>query len=158
MAVDWIIVDGYNMIYKHADLARLMERDIGLARLELTRLLERAIPRLARRVTVVFDGRGKLGGRSEFESTTVEVVFSPAHCSADTLIESTVGSNSDPSRIMVVTSDNLVSNAVAGAGAETASCAAFLDQLSRTAGGAKPIRSHSAVRAKFGRIGDHFPD
>lgn len=158
MAVDWIIVDGYNMIYKHADLARLMERDIGLARLELTRLLERAIPRLARRVTVVFDGRGKLGGRSEFESTTVEVVFSPAQCSADTLIESTVAANSDPARIMVVTSDNLESNAVAGAGAETASCAAFLDQLAGSRAGAKPPGNRIASRIKFGRIGDHFPD
>ena len=158
MALDWIIVDGYNLIYQDEILKELLERDIGLARQRLTRLLERAVPRLAARVTVVFDGQGATGGRSDFESGTVEVLFSSANSSADTLIESMVAAAARPEKILVVTSDLLEANAASASGAETASCAAFLARLAGDGSALRASQRGTALRARLGRIGDHFPE
>jgi len=155
--MDWIIVDGYNLIHQDADLTALMGRDIGLARQRLTRLLESAIPRLARRVTVVFDGRGRTGGPSSLESTSVEVFFSSSSSSADGLIERIVSDSDRPERIMVVTSDLVEANAVRGSGAECLSCPHFLELLraKRTGPGRQSIRPG---RKSLGTLGEHFPD
>jgi uncharacterized protein len=158
MALDWIIVDGYNLIHQDESLKDLLERDIGLARQRLTRLLERAIPRLAARVTVVFDGRGALGGRSDFESGTVEVLFSSANSSADTLIESMVAAAARPEGILVVTSDLLEANAAAASGAETASCAAFLARLAGELSTLRARPNRAGLALRLGRIGEHFPE
>lgn len=157
MQTDLIIVDGYNLIHQDADLAALMERDIGLARQRLTRLLESAIPRLARRVTVVFDGRGQTGGRSPLESTSVEVFFSSSSSSADGLIERIVSDSDKPEKIMVVTSDLLEANAVRGSGAECISCPHFLELLraKRAGSGQQPL---APKRKSLGTLGEHFPD
>lgn len=158
MKTEWIIVDGYNLIHQDPDLAAVMERDIGLARQRLTRMLEAAIPRLARRVTVVFDGRGSCGGPSALESTTVEVVFSSASSSADNLIERLVSDSRQPERMLIVTSDRIEANAVSGSGAECISCPNFLDLLgSRRAQGRSRSSAQGRRRRKLGSLGDCFP-
>ncbi len=158
MAIDWIIVDGYNSIHKQDELLSLLERDIFLARRRLVRMLEDAIPRMAPRVTVVFDGRGDRVERDEQEGSPVEVVFSSSNCSADTLIERMVSESSDPNNILVVTSDNLEAHAVSASGAAVQSCDSFFSSLLQASASNRPRKLIKPPPGKFGRIGDIFPD
>ena len=158
MPIGWIIVDGYNSIHKENELVSLLERDVFLARRSLVRMLEDAIPQLTERVTVVFDGRGETVERDAQENSPVEVVFSPANCSADTLIERMVSEAAAPHRILVVTSDNLEANAVSASGAAAQSCESFFSTLRQASKSNRTRNLTNPHPSKFGRIGDMFPD
>ena len=159
MKTEWIIVDGYNMIHQEADGASLMERDPFLARRHLIRFLEDAVPALAEKITVVFDGRNGRGEVDRFETSVVEVRFSPASSSADSVIEGLVANDAKPARILVVTSDNLEANAVSGSGAAAIRCEYFIDQIKSLRKRSGAVRATSGKRRSpgLGTIGDVFP-
>jgi uncharacterized protein len=105
---------------------------------------------------VVFDGTGK-GRETEAGRSSVEVVFSPGHHTADTVIERLVHEAPDPGGILVVTSDRAERETVDAAGAHSMGCGDFLvwcDQqrhaLASTAG---------VLRRKTPKstLGDFFP-
>ena len=150
-------MDGYNVIHKQDEGAALLQRDLFLARQRLIRNLADAIPSMATRITVVFDGTGDAVGVDTFETSLVEVVFSSQGDTADTVIERMVGEYSNPQDILVVTSDCLEANAVSGSGAETISSSAFLARLKtskHTLSGSGYIKN---AGGKLGRLGDRFP-
>jgi len=160
MNTEWIIVDGYNMIHRERDGADLLERDLFLARRRLIRHLEVAVPVLADKITVVFDGSGSRGEVDRFETSVVEVHFSSAGSSADSMIEGMVADDANPARILVVTSDNLESNAVSGSGAATTRCEYFMDQLNRLQkrGNPRLNKGHNKAKDGLGTIADIFPE
>jgi predicted RNA-binding protein with PIN domain len=149
--VRWLIVDGYSLLHRDPQLAPSLDSNLQFARRQLIKKIERL--GIAERTTVVFDGRG--AGKSE-EPCSIEVLFSPAHQTADTVIERLVHSEADTAGVMVITSDRAERETVTAAGAQSMSCANFLEWLSADdASTASKIKQ----QAKLGKntLGDFFP-
>lgn len=137
---------------------QIMNRDLFAARRGLVRMLEKIMPRSAERVTVVFDGSGYKLERDLMENSPVEILFSPANTSADSVIERMVAEADDPSLILVVTSDNMEANAVAASGAATCGCDSFFPSLSDSGRADPRITQRQKTSSKLGRLEDYFPD
>jgi predicted RNA-binding protein with PIN domain len=127
MHAEWLIIDGNNLV--HHDSGWLgARRDFGAARLKLVSMVDALAGRLANRMTIVFDGT--IGGKGEASNAPgVEVIFSPADKTADTVIEQMVEGSGIAKAILVVTSDRMERDVVEGSGAETMSCAQFRELL-----------------------------
>lgn len=151
MNFDWLIIDGYNLMHQDPELAGRLN-DLQSARQRLVRRIECAAPEMARRITVVFDGRE--GGRdAAFDAPHLEVLFSPADRTADAVVERMVAEARNPEKTCVVTSDRLEEQIVSSAGAMVLSCRAF---LSRCASAAAPVRHQ--FRSQKPTLGYIFPE
>jgi uncharacterized protein len=147
-----IIIDGYNLLHKIPDIARLVDTDLERARdLLVSRLVGYRAQKNAR-ITVVFDGRGPQalpqGGRS---ATGVEVVFSRAPENADARIKSIITKEKNPRSCTVVTSDNSIRIHVRDFGAKVMASAEFAQELSGRGKGTRSetrggLRSGTAVK------------
>ncbi len=155
MSLEWIIIDGYSLLY------RARERGVAAAptpmeRAALIARLERLCGSLAVRITIVFDGRGK-GGADELYTGPIEVLFSPAAMTADSVIERLVHESSDVASITVVTSDRRERETVEAAGARSLSCGDFILLCEREEN-RRAVASAAAARcARRATLGDRFP-
>lgn len=149
---DWLIIDGYSLIHRDPELKRLFPDQLLFARQRLIRLIEQASAKLPKRITVVFDGKGERTERDMEMDTCVEVLFSPAHMTADSVIERMVYSDPLPARILVVSSDRLERDTVSAAGAQTISCGDFLRLCQPP-----PARPRGLHKKKDATLGDYFP-
>lgn len=113
-----LIIDGYNVIHALDDLRQAMRYGQEAARGKLMQMVRVIHDEDSYRVSVVFDGRGE---RIEIERPGAELTFSilyaPAACSADAVIEQLVCSSATPQQITVVTHDRMISDAICAAGA-----------------------------------------
>lgn len=150
----WLIIDGYSLLYRDTELASVRETSFNLARELLLRKVERIGRVQAERITVVFDGRQE--GNREKVPGRVEVIYSPAHQTADTVIERLVHHSPAPERITVVTSDRAERETITAAGAFAMSCAAFLDEQKQDQLDARS-RIKSTSQLGKPRLGDFFP-
>ena len=155
MQAQWIIVDGYSLLHRQAKPGK-RPSELLMARQQLVRRLEEVVGSLAARITVVFDGTAR-GGREGYEASSIDVVFSPSHQTADTVIERMVHDAGKAAGILVVTSDRLERETTAAAGADTMSCGDFLDLCERTR---SRLSRHTSVHQKKpgAQLGDFFPD
>lgn len=154
MRPEWLIIDGYNLLHQVEELVELMRTDIMSARHRLVRQVEDTAHRMASQTTIVFDGR-EAGSDASLTSKYLEVLFSPSHQSADTVIERLVCKSSTPRKILVVTSDRLEHDMVSSAGAQVMSSQDFMAlcaQYSR-----RPI-SKRTPPGKEPKLGDIFPE
>jgi predicted RNA-binding protein with PIN domain len=151
MDFDRLIIDGYNLMHQDDALDGRRD-DLQTARQRLVRRIEQSAAGMARKITVVFDGRE--GGRDvALDAPNFEVLFSPSNRTADGLIEQLVHDAKDPERILVVTSDWIEQRLVSVFGATVISCREFLLRC----------ETPSAVRKKPGpakgsTLGDFFPE
>jgi len=153
----WLIIDGYNLIYQlPADRSNL-PADMAGKRRYLLRMLDELAGVLAERVSVVFDGRAA-GADNPPESPHVDVIFSPADKTADTVIEQMVYGAAHPEAITVVTSDRRENETIRAAGAEAMSCAMFLDHMHQQREQLAWRIARRATRTPAASIGDIFPD
>ena len=100
-------IDGYNVIHHCPELQALAQADYEAAR---NRLLELAVQfrgATGARMSIVFDGRGDRPQTDASSAATagVEILYSPGHQSADTVIERAVYAAEDRRRIVVVSGD-----------------------------------------------------
>ncbi len=155
MDFDWLIIDGYNLLYKDEVLAAA-RNDLQAARQQLVRRVENAAPEKARRISVVFDGRE--GGRDvAFDAPHLEVLFSPANRTADAVIERMVVDAENPGRILVVTSDLIEAQIVSSAGASVLSCETFISRCDTAA--CVPSRKRFISSGSNPPVlGDFFPE
>ena len=101
-----IIIDGYNLIFAWEELNRLAERDIGLARDALTRLMCSYTAFKRSRSIIVFDAyRRKDNAGTVEEIGQVSVVYTKEGQTADAYIEKTTRERSADSFVRVVSSD-----------------------------------------------------
>jgi len=127
---DWLIIDGYNLIHQifpndqSADVARLEKN-----RKSLLSQLEPLVNVLARRITVVFDGQSDKTQNNQKDSEVIDVLYSPPHLSADTVIENLVWKADRPEDILVVTSDRLERDGASASGADTMASSLFISML-----------------------------
>ncbi len=154
MQPDWLIIDGYNLLHKDAELAKLLRTDIQLARHRLVRTVENTALKTAPQTTIVFDGR-EAGADDALTVKHLEIYFSPSNLSADSVIERLVCKYPNPEKILVVTSDHAERETVSSAGAQTMSSDEFLAQCRSSAG--RSARKNTPP-GKEPRLGDLFPD
>ena len=155
MQARWIIIDGYSLLHRRGKPGT-RPGNLQSARQQIVRQLEEVAGALAPRITLVFDGTGP-GGREGYEASSIDVVFSPADKTADTLIERMVHEAGDPSGILVVTSDRLERETTAAAGADTMSCGDFVDLCERKRGHLSRQGSAGSGKKTGSKLGDYFP-
>jgi predicted RNA-binding protein with PIN domain len=154
MHCEWLIIDGYNLLHKVAELAQMLGSDIQGARHKLVRLVEETAHTMARQTTIVFDGR-EAGNDAALTSRYLEVFFSPANLSADTVIERLVYNAPNPAKTLVVTSDHAEHDTVSSAGAQTMSSEEFMDRCKLNSRKTVARRTPPGQEPK---LGDLFPD
>ena len=156
MNLDRLIIDGHNLLHKVPELARLQQDDPLAARHRLVRMIEPVAPQFAENTIVVFDGR-EAGADTALSSERFEVLFAPAHLTADTVIERLVQRVERPGRTLVVTSDLAEHRTVVSAGAQSMSCEEFLSHCEQRKKRAPKPRTQCPP-GKTPRLGDFFPD
>ena len=157
MRANWLVIDGYSLLHRDPETARLLDGRGALARRRLILDLERAHKHLADRITIVFDGRGQ-GDEVAVHSDVIEVTFSPSHLTADSVIERLVCASPTPETILVITSDRSERETVSAAGADTMSCGDFLEWLRRDTPKPSKKPGDGPSGPKRGpTLGDFFP-
>jgi len=150
MDFDWLIIDGYNLMHQDDALDGRRD-DLQTARQRLVRRIEQSASEMARKITVVFDGRE--GGRDvALDAPNLEVLFSPSNRTADGLIEQMVHAAENPERILVVTSDWVEQRLVSVFGATVISCREFLQRCEAPSA---PVKRQKP--SKGSTLGDFFP-
>lgn len=154
MRLDWLIIDGYNLLHQVDGLAQILKSDLQVARQRLVRMVENTAHRIAPQTTIVFDGR-EAGCDASLTTPHLEVFFSPGNFSADTVVERLVSKYATPEKILVVTSDQAEHATVSSAGAQVMSCQEFLSRCEqdnrKTIGKRTPPGNEP-------KLGDLFPD
>ncbi len=131
-------------------------RDFVTTRHRLVQQLDELIDVLAERITVVFDGsRG--GKQTGFESSAVEVIFSSANLTADSVIERLAVHADDRPNVTVISSDLLERHTVEAGGVHTLSCRSFLDELRREQANLRRRLRQPGRLARKNALGDLFP-
>jgi len=109
MRQQYIIVDGYNIIFAWDDLAKAAEHDLDAARRGLLDALSSYTGFKKCRMVVVFDGykvKGNPGTKEQFHN--LQVVYTAEGETADAYIESLVTQIGSNYNLKVATSDSLV--------------------------------------------------
>ncbi len=153
MQIRRLIIDGYSLLYRFKDKSRVSSDTLATLRQQLIRQIEEQAGGLADRITVVFDGQGPRAEKSQ-ESDFVEIIYSPVHQTADTVIERLVSEDPEPQRIMVVSSDSAERMTVVAAGAQTLSCGDFFTWCQSKS---KRFKRQSGHNKEGTTLGDYFP-
>ena len=105
----YIIVDGYNIIFSWDDLAKIAEHDLDAARRGLLDALSSYTGFKKCRMVVVFDGykvKGSPGSKEQFHN--LQVVYTAEGETADAYMEALVAQIGSNYNLKVATSDSLV--------------------------------------------------
>ncbi|MDT3699882.1 MAG: NYN domain-containing protein [Thermincola sp.] len=130
--IDFLVVDGYNIIHAWADLKKLMEANIEHARLKLIDLMADYQAVKGNKVIIVFDAHKVKGNSGSRENASgIEVVFTSEGETADMLIEKMVGQLMNEGRVTVATSDWAEQRIVFGKGAVRLSARELIQEVIR---------------------------
>ncbi len=105
----YMIVDGYNIIFAWEHLAEIAKSDISAARKQLCDVLSSYAGFKKCRLVVVFDGykvKGNVGEKAEFSG--IQVVYTRENETADSYIEGLVAQIGTNYNLRIATSDGLV--------------------------------------------------
>ena len=130
---EYLIVDGYNIIFAWEDLKDLSRQNIDAARDSLKDILCNYQGYRRCRLILVFDAykvRGNAGKKENYQG--IEVVFTRQDETADAYIERLVHEIHDKYRVTVATSDGLVQQTVLSLGALRMSAAELKNQIDQT--------------------------
>ena len=105
----YLIVDGYNIIFAWEDLAKIAEGDLDAARRRLLDMLCSYASFKKCRMVVVFDGYKRVGSTGSREQLAgLQVVYTAEGETADAYIEALVHDIGSNFSVRVATSDSLV--------------------------------------------------
>ena len=127
---EFLIVDGYNLIYASAELKKLAEERLDLARGRLMDLLSSYCGFTKAELVLVFDGfhsPGNPGERGEYHN--IRVAYTGDGETGDAYIERIVDEIGRNYAVRVVTSDNLIRLSALRSGVLRTSSAEFLREL-----------------------------
>ena len=123
---EYLLVDGYNVIFAWDELNRLAAQDIAAARAALTSVLSNYQGFRKCVVILVFDAYKVKGNPGSVETVDgVKVVYTKEAQTADAYIERATYELRKERRVRVATSDNLEQVIILGHGATRISAAAF---------------------------------
>ena len=130
---EYVLVDGYNIIFAWEELSRLAEKSLDSARTRLLEILRNYQAFLDNRVILVFDAykvKGNPGSVERFGN--VAVVYTKEAETADMYIEKVSRGLAKNYRVRVATSDGLEQIIVLGHGCLRISAAQFEEEVRRT--------------------------
>jgi predicted RNA-binding protein with PIN domain len=130
---EYLILDGYNVVFAWDELSRTAESDLALARDMLTRVVCNYTAFRKCQATIVFDAYKRRGGEgSEEQCGNVKVVYTKEAETADAYIERTSKALVDKYTVRVVTSDLEQQYVVLGNGALRVSAKEFRREIENT--------------------------
>lgn len=130
---EYIVVDGYNVVYAWPELAVLVEKSLEHARDRLVDILANYAGFSGDRVVVVFDAHRVKGNVERYEEVNgVQIFYTREDETADSLIERLVGDMPKDGNIRVVTSDWDEQRVVFGRGAYRMTPGELLAQVLET--------------------------
>ncbi len=138
---NYLLVDGYNIIYAWEELKKLADVNIDSARMELQEILCNYQGYHKENVILVFDGykvKGNLGSVLKFHN--IHVVYTKEAETADQYIEKVTGAYLKEGQVRVATSDRLEQMIILGQGAQRVSARDF----------------HKEIREMNGHIRKHY--
>ncbi len=139
---EYLLVDGYNIIFAWERLNRLAKESLDLARSELIHILCNYRGYRRCELILVFDAYKVKGNPGEIEETGgITVVYTKEAETADMYIEKTTRTLGKKRRVRVATSDRLEQLIILGAGAQRVSADELLSEVTETE---KAIRAHLA--------------
>ena len=120
-----LIVDGYNIIHSWPKLKK-MQGSLERVRNELIKIMTNYQDFMGNEVKIVFDGQFLTKTRShrklqKEKGMHAEVIYSKKSQTADSVIERMVYENQDRSKVLVASSDSMLSQLVRGMGARVIS-------------------------------------
>jgi predicted RNA-binding protein with PIN domain len=124
----YLLVDGHSIIFAWPELRLLHDRRTSLARDALIRQLRDFQDWSGTKVVVVFDGRGSSVSH-EAEPGEIQVFYSRAGQTADSIIERLASKYAERFRLIVATGDYLEQETTGASGAETVSPDGLRDLL-----------------------------
>ena len=123
---DYLLVDGYNIIYAWDDLSRIAEDNLDAARSELINRMCNYRGYAGCELILVFDAYRVKGRHREVENYCgISIVFTQEAETADSYIERVTHELSKKHRVRVATSDGLEQMIILGNGAMRLSAAEF---------------------------------
>ena len=132
---EYLLVDGYNIIFAWDELKELARQDVAAARAALTDLLANYRGVRQCEVILVFDAYKVKGNPGSVEQVNgVYVVYTKEAETADAYIEKTTYDLSRDHRVRVATSDALEQLIILGHGALRISARAFRQEVEQTQG------------------------
>ena len=130
---EYLLVDGYNIIFAWENLKSLAVRDIKAARDQLLDILSNYAGYAKETVIVVFDAYKVVGGKGEvYRYHNIDVVFTKEAETADLYIEKTAHTLSKKHRVYVATSDAVEQVIIFSSGAYRLSARGLLEQIIMT--------------------------
>ncbi len=130
---EYLLVDGYNMIFAWPELKSLASRDIKAARDRLMDILSNYAGFEKENVILVYDAYKVNGGQERImRYHNIDVVFTREAETADLYIEKAAHELSKKYTVTVATSDNVEQVIIFGAGAYRLSALNFLEKIRNT--------------------------
>ncbi len=136
----YILVDGYNMIFAWEDLAKIAESDLEAARRKLCDLLSNYAGYKKHRIVLVFDGykrKGNPGEKTQYHN--IQVVYTKENETGDAYMESLVAQIGPNYNVRVATSDALIQVASLRSGVLRMSARELKEEIDLAA---KEMRQH----------------
>lgn len=129
----YLLIDGYNIIFAWDELKKIAEENLNDARLLLINRVANYQAMKKNNVILVFDAYRVKGEQREIETVHgIKVVYTKEAETADSYIEKTSQKLIKDYRVRVATSDNLVQMIIFGSGAERVSAREFVAELEQT--------------------------
>lgn len=132
--MDYLVVDGYNVIGSWPELQALRHKAMASAREQLIEILAEYRAFTGQQVIVVFDAYRSKGEVEEQVAPGLHIIFTRQGQTADSLIEAMVSEMSGRHQVAVVTSDWAQQQIVLGKGARRWSSREFLSEVTRVRG------------------------
>ncbi|MCC6694725.1 MAG: NYN domain-containing protein [Candidatus Hydrogenedentes bacterium] len=154
------LIDGYNVIHHCPQLQPLAQRDFEASREVLVDRVSRYCSHTGECARIVFDGRGRRQEPAPPPCGTagVEIIYSPGHHTADTLIERMIYSAPNRRDYVAVSGDRGIRDLVRGYGGLVMSPAHFLtivDDVLKRSSAALDAQTH---RHRSNHLGDRLSD
>ena len=150
---EYLLVDGYNIIFAWEDLKAVARENLDAARKQLCDLLSNYQGLKKNRVIVVFDAYKVKGGLGSVERYhNIHVVYTKEAETADAYIEKATYEIGKTHRVKVATSDGPEQLIILGHGALRLSASAFREEMDQTLREMGRILSANNQRKKTGAL------
>ena len=127
---EYLLVDGYNIIYIWNELKEIADDSLNDARLRLIEILSNYQGYKLIEIIVVFDAHKQKGNTGSYEKYgNIHLVYTKEAQTADSYIERFTAENSKKYKISVATSDNLEQIIILGRGATRISGSELLNMV-----------------------------
>ena len=127
---EYLLVDGYNLIFAWPELRDIADRDMGSARIKLADILASYCSYTGSKLALIFDGYAeKDNPGSKFEHHGINVVYTKHGHTADMYIEKLTGEIGRNYSVRVVTSDNLIRLSALRSGVLRTASADFTEEV-----------------------------